>query len=68
MTGNGIETGMWKREKCTHVDDFACSAILVLASGHGAVSLPLTVLTSSMDADDGDYRNGGLETGSRNNF
>ncbi len=77
MTGNGIETGMWKREKCSQFDDlhvalFLADTSCIIASSHVEVSLPLTVLASSMDADDGDCRNGiqngGLEAGCRNNF
>ncbi len=70
MTGNGIETGMLKREKCSQFDDFRVALFLagihrVLASGHAEIPLTLTVLTSSMDADDGDCRNLKWRAGNR---
>jgi len=48
VTGNGIETGTWKREKCSQFDDlhvalFLAGTSCIIASGHVEVSLPLTV-------------------------
>ncbi len=65
MTGNGIETGMLKREKCSQFDDIHVALFLagihrVLAAGHDAISLPW-----NMDADDGDCRNSKWQAGNR---
>jgi len=58
-------------KKCSQFDDlhvalFLAGTSCIIASGHVEVSLPLTVLTSSMDADDGDCRNSKFRAGNWN--